>query len=657
MRYEDYVPELPYPDREYRPFGGTPNDEHFCQRCKLYYLKLFNQGKTKSKFPLNCSFDRILDRQYVKPEMFDSQEEYELAWASIDPVTWGATFLDFHADWYQKEITNCTSQFKVARAGRRVGKSQALALYVLWKAQTQSKFEILIICPYESQVDLLFKKIRELISRSAVIQDTIKRDKQSPPQVIEFQNGSTITGFSAGAKSGAKSDKVRGQGGGLIVFDEVDYLEDADIETVMAVLADKPDTEVIFSSTPTGVRKRMFNASTDKDSQWKEFWYISAESPRWTQQAEQMFRSIYSAGGYAREFLAEYGEEMAGVFRSRDIQVCLKEFSLVEQKRDPDWIYTMGVDWNKVTGTHIVVVGKPTRGPAHYKMVDKRIIRRSEFTQHEGVQAVVDMDQKWGCGFIYVDAGYGSVQIEMLHKMDEHKGTDFKKRLKGIDMGSNIEIIDPLDKEIKKKPTKGFMVDMTARAVEQHLLHLPKSEDTSAQIILSEIPYTDIGVVQQMRSFKVEKISPTGKLTYSQDYEHTLTALMLAVLAHGLEYEDYKRFKFSYYAGHVGRLGEKTHVPTHDALGNPLPPSQVAMMREVAKKQMMDEEKEFRERLKPTRPSLSEGPSVPAVNKDGLIHVSHNGRPVSQGGRWSIGPRRFRNTTSTRRSIQPRRRR
>jgi len=69
-----------------------------------------------------------------------------------------------------------------------------------------------------------------------------------------------------------------------------------------------------------------------------------------------MFKTQYSKAGYAREFLAEFGDEVEGVFRSADISAALLDYDLKDCKYHGESKYVIGVDWNKTTGTHITIV-------------------------------------------------------------------------------------------------------------------------------------------------------------------------------------------------------------------------------------------------------------------------------------------------------------
>lgn len=674
MRVEDYVPELDYASRDWQPFGirkqdpetgkttvHSPRKKHFCLECKDYYQGLYDRGVTQKPFPVSCEGDRRLAVRKLRRDTFADEAEFELAKSLLDPVSWARYFIDFETYWYQTEMVCCSAQSRVNRCGRRAGKSEAMALECLWKLYTRPGFQILLVCPYESQVDLFMRKIRDHIAKSDIIGEQMR-----PPggrnvmtagqQLIQFRNGAAIRGFSCGAGSSARSDKIRGQPGDMIVFDEADYIDDGDLETIMAIKIDKEWVEVYASSTPRGIRKSYHNWCVNKDRGYKEFHFTSLESPNWTEDVELELRTQYSQGGFLREFLAEFGEEVSGVFKSADIDACLKSYKLPYPIDRAEYHVALGVDWNKLTGTHLVVVGLH-KSAGVLRVIDKEVIRRQEFTQHAGVAAVLKLDKRWRPDVIYVDAGYGSMQVESLHRMDDWKGTDYKKRLKAIDMGGMTDIIDPLTKLPAKKPTKALMVDISVRLMEARRFELPRSEDTTQRIIESEIPFVDVGLVQQMRAFHEERRSPTGKVIYSDDYEHTLTAFMLAVM--GLEQKFGNISKRALREGFetCPTFGKQQAVPTTDEKGNPLPPSLVAIMKEAERQRVAEEEDEAKRRLQKLRVGTTRATSsdVPQANADGDVLVAVNGKAANRTEFSRVVSRRFGGSYTGRRTSWRRR--
>jgi len=533
-----------------------PQKCHFCDGCKKHYKKLFDNKITNKQFVPVCNGD-ISEYMLDGIKADDLGDDMQLLMIYADPVSFAKAQFDWTPRWYQTEVLRCSSQRKIIRGGRRAGKSDALAIDILWKIYVNKNYTILLICPYKSQIALVFKKIRDFIAKSVDYGGSIVRDT-SNPWMITLTNGSGVTGFSSGAASGTKSNQIRGQDAHEIYLDEADLLTDEDLESIMAILASRPDCKFWASSTPTGDRRHFFNWSVAKDLGFKEFHFISAESPAWTKDVDEFFRGTYSDMGYLHEFLAEFGEEMAGVFRNTDINKSLHKYDYAECFYNSLCKYAIGCDWNKNTGTHIVVTEcfvNPD-GYVFYKVVEKSIIEKHEFTQLRAVEVILDLYRKWHADYLYVDAGYGEVQVEMLKKYGlQNPNSGIEKKIKGIEMGGNIIIRDPRTGEEIKKPAKAFMVNIAARQLQDGRCILPRDEDTS-RILNEDDMGANIGLIQQMRNFKVTKYSPRGMPTYSQDYEHTLVAWMLSILAFYMEMSDILKYTKTNNIAFSGRFGE-----------------------------------------------------------------------------------------------------
>ena len=161
-------------------------------------------------------------------------EQAKLKKIMSDPVLWAKAFLisnnaaeKKYGPWtardYQAEMLRDTSLRKVYRCGRRVGKTELMVIEGLFKAFTNKNFRVLYVTPYENQVNLIFMRMRELIHDSPLVKREVVRMKSSP-YMIEFQNGSTIMGFTTGAASGQGAASVRGQKADLILLDELDKI-------------------------------------------------------------------------------------------------------------------------------------------------------------------------------------------------------------------------------------------------------------------------------------------------------------------------------------------------------------------------------------------------------------------------------------------------
>ena len=602
-----YIPERNYKLTNYKPIG--PSKCHFCTGCRDYYKKLHRKGITEQEFPISCVGDIS---QYNAPTDTLTDEELDLYNIYADPVSFAKAEFDWTPRWYQAEMLRCTAKNKVVRAGRRSGKSEVVAIQILYLMYVNTNYHILVVCPYQSQVDRVFEILRKMIARSVSYKDSVLKDNSSPPQFIKLQNGSQVKGFSSGAKSGGKSNQIRGQDANAVFLDEMDYLGDEDLESIMAILASHKDCKLWASSTPTGARSKFFEWCTNKSSdiKFKEFHFVSAESPSWTQETENFFRSQYSEGGFLREFLAEFGQETAGVYKNSDINSSLYKYSYKDCAYNPYSRYIIGVDWNQNAGTHMVVVeclkAGDKDGDIRYRVVDKSIISRQEFTQLKSVEEVLRLYYKWSADFVYVDAGYGATQVEMLRKFAiENPKLKLQNKIRDIHMGGNIIIKDPLTKEDIKKPTKAFMIGITAKQLEAGLCMFPQSEDTDAKIDEEGEIGEEVGLVQQMRILKIEKIGKAGQPTYSQECDHTLTAWQLCILGFFLELSDVRKMLNSMTVKVAGQFGEK--------------------INEDLSKQKIEKAKELRKRLIPGPRSLDSSNTIfhqdlqSSIKRDKLI--------------------------------------
>ena len=294
-----------------------------------------------------------------------------------DPVLWAEHYLrnpenpeePMRVRWYQKKILRYKGRRRVLRMGRRVGKSVTMISDMLYKCFTKSNTECVLICPAENQIKERWDDM-EKIARSSPIVDASIQSFTKQPFAIKFGNGSKITGYTAGVRSGSKAMTLRGVGGTDIYLDECDYLDDDSLNAIMPLYVTRKDTSLMVSSTPSGKRSWFFMWCTNKDLGWEEFYHPSSHSPAWlsikdckakglplAESTEFQCRSICTPDQYDREYDANFGEESDGVFKHGHINECIHRYKYSDLKVDPDNKYVLGVDWNgSATGTQIVML-------------------------------------------------------------------------------------------------------------------------------------------------------------------------------------------------------------------------------------------------------------------------------------------------------------
>jgi replicative DNA helicase len=511
-----------------------------CHSCIKAYAKKHRLRKGDS-FDITCNG---IPENYVSEATAAQLQSPFSAELLLDPVKWAAEVLDWHCIdpdgevWKRKDpeeyasmmerypgrpskyhrpqqavMLRCSAKRKVFRIGRQFGKTETLVISMLFAMFTHQGFKIVLITPYQSQIDLIFKRLQELVENNPTLQNSVKRSVKAPQYTLELYNNSQIKGFTAGTKSGSGAAAARGQSANMLVFDEADYLDPADMDAAMSIITNYPDATVWMSSTPSGKRDKFYEVCNSKD--WKEYHFPSYMNPNWNDELERTFRSVLTEIGYKHEVLGEFGEQEEGVFQVPYVEA--------------------GVDWNSPTiGTTICVTGFDPASQK-FRVVERQIVQRAGWTQLDACHAIAMMNRKWRPFAIYVDKGYGATQIEVLHKygydarMDSERGKQhidakLPRIVKAYDFGSSIETRDPFTGQKLKKPAKGFLVESSVRRFEAGDIQFPETDEVLKAELLNYI---------------VKNVTVTGQFVYGVNNEaigdHNLDALMLSLVAFTLE--------------------------------------------------------------------------------------------------------------------------
>lgn len=464
---------------------------------------------------------------------------------SKDPVVWSREFLDIQPRVYQILILRDPSLRKVLRAGRRLGKTVSLAITLLHYSYTNKDGRSLVIAPMKSQVELIYQELVKMASKNEIVKNSISRKVTSPQFMIQFSNGSTIRFFTSGIRSGGKSDVARGQEAHLIILDEMDYMHNDDLDALYAMLQktaeDQPDKVMIGASTPTGRRERFWQWCMSP--RFKEFFYPSYVNPFFSKEQEEEFREQYNPSAYRHEIEADWGEDAEGVYPRKMVDQAFIE---------PSWPYspevqsshsfiTIGVDWDKYgAGTNIVAVEVCDENYEDPVFRDKtRVLYReeipkSEFTLTKAVDRIIELNTLLNPMHIYIDRGYGDVQLELLRKYgQENPRTMLAERVKGISFAESIEIRDPITKLFVKKEIKPYMVNNLRDFLEKGKILFPE---------------TDEELYLQLISYVVTKTTSMGRPVFEASgsaMDHAHDALILALLAITQNYGDLSHVQYA----------------------------------------------------------------------------------------------------------------
>ena len=255
-----------------------------------------------------------------------------------------------------------------------------MCVLILWYAYTQynrgpnNQYDIIIATPYETQIDLIFKRLKQLIDMSPVLKGLISRDVHHN---LRFNiNGieSNILGLTAGANnSSGGANSSRGQRADLLVMDECDYIGSNQITNILNIRNEAPERiRLLCASTPsgkheeyyrwcTGASKKYFPSQEDiknnKFSGYQTTELKIGEGNGWTEvyapsnvnkellkinpDTQQTYlediRDELSEMRYEQEVMAGFGEEAMGVYQKKYIQAAIDEGKRTNFKYITKW--------------------------------------------------------------------------------------------------------------------------------------------------------------------------------------------------------------------------------------------------------------------------------------------------------------------------------
>ncbi len=530
--------EIPW--REYLASKNYNKDiNKMCDLCREEQIRKY--GSITIKCTGLLSSKTLVPEQYA--HMF-SEEELDLLEQSVNPYHWAAKNIDtkntnpstklFIPRWYQEKVGRCSSNRKTIRAGRRVGKTQSIAMSIAHKMLSNEKYYVLAVTPYDSQAEEIYTKLKQIFNNLLDPYHTIVvKAKESPNYEITLKNGSRIRAFTAGSGG---AGQVRGQPANLIYLDEADYLSQKDFNSILAIVLDKPDTEIWATSTPNG-EKQMYKLS--KDKAYKEFHFPSFVLPHYSDELDYDLRSQSDEMGYVQEAMAEFSTSKAGVFQKHYVDLCSKiKYTKTQEEvmsYRANYIITMGCDWNhQGIGTRIVALAYDKREKLFF-ILDKATVSKEGWTQTAAMEKIIELNRKYLFDKIYVDRGFGYTQIETLKsfamsqfgKLPLGHPDLFLAEIVGIDFGSKIEVKDPYTGQDVKKDMKPFMVSILSRVIEKVSIRFDENLDKP--------------ILDQLKGYE-EKRNVSGRPTYSAASasvgDHDLDALMLSMLAFNIEYDE-----------------------------------------------------------------------------------------------------------------------
>ena len=299
---------------------------------------------------------------------------------------------------------------------------------------------------------------------------------------------------------------------------------------------------------------------------FKEIYAPSTVLPHWDAVENEALEES-TADAFKAEYMADFIEQQAGVFKHRYIQVARTDYEY-SQTEDPEFWLTafgedyhqfrkcIGIDWNKNAGTEFCVTAfSPKTG--RFFLLETINIGPSEYSSEAYKDEVKRLNYKWKPHYIYADEGYGHTMIEDLQVEATNLGskqnrspyessiTELAEKLKMINFSSNLELLNPATGTYFEKYAKNFLVENAVKLMERERIRYPESDHV---------------LIKQLGNYIVKKQMDSGKLVYGQNNEgigdHRLDAYILAL--GGLALEE------SVYSLNYGGTPDTYFVPKKD---------------------------------------------------------------------------------------------
>jgi len=430
------------------------------------------------------------------------------------------------------EVDSVSRLYLASRACIPTHNSYAMALKMLHRAM-MTECKILVVTPYEVQAEELMNLILEFVwalnpdygDYDSIIEKFIK----SPTYFMKFKNHSRIRAFTTGA-SGAGS--VRGQAADIIVLDEVDYMSEADFNSILAILADNPNVELWVASTPNG-KSQLYRLEELQD--YRSFHFPSFVLPHYNDKLDREFKGQFTDIGYVQEVMAEFGEGEASVFQDYFIEKnLLKGIDRKDVLLNRDgYIVFLGGDWNDdKNGTRLLAIAFDKVSKLFF-VAEKRRVSKEGWTQVAAVQEIIEFNRKYNFDYVYLDEGYGVSNIQFIKQYAiDKRGVlpvghpDLKlSEVVGVNFSSKVEVIPVEGGDPIKKDMKTYLVENTVRLLERDSLKF-------------DVEY-DKELLAQMNAYVILRKTPTGRPVYgcedTKTGDHDLDAFMVGLLGWSME--------------------------------------------------------------------------------------------------------------------------
>ncbi len=328
-----------------------------------------------------------------------------------DPVLFTKFFLNHEPHPAQEQILRDKHQFITVVAGRRFGKTKAMAFSAIYYAITHPESIQFILAPSYNQANIMFWEIVTLLSKSILLH-LVERTYKTPFSKIIFKNGSEIH-----ARSTTKPEYLRGHKAHRVILDEAAYIPDEVVSQVIEPMLADYNGSWIKIGTPFG-KNHFYDTYLKGQSpdfpDYSSYRFPSTVNPHISHEFIEKKKREYGENSiiFRTEYLAEFVEDQNAVFRWADIQKNVdNSIELIDSAENVSKQYVIGCDLAKYQDYTVIIVLDVTEKP--YRLVHFERYQGRFYT--ETVMRLKELYRKFNYAKVVIDStGVGDPVLEDL---------------------------------------------------------------------------------------------------------------------------------------------------------------------------------------------------------------------------------------------------
>ena len=247
--------------------------------------------------------------------------------------------LDVNLNWAphpaQKKILDHPARFKVNKAGRRFGKTELDAYFLIKNAGKPNSNHWLVAPTYRQAKEMVWDKLLRMIPRELI------KGRNQVELSVRLVNGSRIS-----LKGAERKDQLRGPGLDSLVVEEAAFIDHDVWPKILRAMLAESQGPVIFSSTPDGKNwfEELYQYAAGKmDAEWAGFHHTIYDNPYITREeiaaikASPEMSDLTWRQEYLAEVMAMTGQVYSEFSDSRNVVLVTDE--------SRDWVCVPGIDY------------------------------------------------------------------------------------------------------------------------------------------------------------------------------------------------------------------------------------------------------------------------------------------------------------------------